>query len=150
MPRRFPLENLRDLARTQEEAAARALQTSRMRLAEAEKKLDALARYRQEYLERYRHESARGMTVSAINQFRGFLGRIETAIRTQTEEVTRQRERWELTRKRWITQKHRLSAFDVLAERHRASEAKREARIEQREQDEFAAKVYERRDQEPN
>lgn len=145
MPRRFHLQSLLDLAQNHTDAAARRLGQLKAKWNEAQEKLDQLVVFREEYRQRYQHAASQGMSMTALRDYQAFLGKLEAAIKQQGEEVEQCRKRWETGQQAWQTQKRKLSAYDTLAKRHHQGEVRREAKIEQREQDEFATQSFTRK-----
>ena len=146
MPRRFPLQPLLDLAQNHTDAAARDLQTLKVKWQEAEEKLRQLTSYREDYRARLLQTTKLGMQAGSLRDFHLFLGKIEVAIRQQAEEVERCKKRWEDGRHEWQVRQRKLKAFDTLSQRHLSSERKREDRLEQREQDELSGNKFKQED----
>jgi len=144
MPRRFPLQPLLDLAQNHTDAAARDLQTLKVKWQEAEEKFRQLTAYREDYRAKLLQTTKLGMQVSSLRDFQLFLGKIEVAIRQQAEEVERCKKRWEDGRHEWQAKQRKLKAFDTLSQRHLSSERKREDKLEQREQDELSGNKFKR------
>lgn len=142
MPRRFPLQPLLDLAQNHTDAAARELNVLKLRWLEAEEKFRQLAAYREDYRSKLLQTTKQGMQVSALRDFQLFLGKIEIAIRQQSEEMERCKKRWEDGRHEWQAKQRKLKAFDTLSQRHLSSERKREDKLEQREQDELSGNKF--------
>lgn len=140
MPRRFSLQPLLDLANTHTDAAARHLNQLKAQWNEAEEKLRQLLAYREDYRARLLHSTKLGMQANSLKDYQLFMGKLELAIRQQSEEVGRCKQRWELGWHEWQVQQRKQKAFDTLAQRHRRSEQKREAKLEQREQDELSSR----------
>lgn len=140
MPRRFPFQPLLDLANNHTDAAARHLNQLKVQWNEAEEKLRQLLEYREDYRARLLNSTRLGMPANSLKDYQLFLGKLELAIRQQTEEVARCKKHWEHGRHEWQAQQRKLKAFDTLAQRHRRSEQKREANLEQREQDELSSR----------
>lgn len=141
MPRRFPLQPLLDLAGNHTDAAARHLGQLKAQWNDSEEKLKQLLAYREDYRARLLNSTKLGMAANSLKDFQLFLGKLEAAIRQQAEEVERCKLRWEQARLEWQAQQRKLKAFDTLALRHQRSEQRREARLEQREQDELSGRV---------
>lgn len=144
MPRRFPLQPLLDLAQNHTDAAARDLQTLKVKWQEAEEKFRQLTAYREDYRAKLLQTTKLGMQVSSLRDFQLFLGKIEVAIRQQAEEVERCKKRWEDGCHEWQAKQRKLKAFDTLSQRHLSSERKREDKLEQREQDELSGNKFKR------
>lgn len=145
MPRRFNLQSLLDLAQNHTDAAARRLGQLNAKWNEAQEKLSQLMAFREEYRQRYQNAASQGMSMTALRDYQLFLGKLEAAITQQSEEVEQCRKRWETGQQAWQAHKRKLSAYDTLAKRHHQGEMRREAKIEQREQDEFATQSFARK-----
>ena len=145
MPRRFHLQSLLDLAQNHTEAAARRLNQLKGKWNEAEEKLNQLISFREEYRQRYQNAASLGMSMTALRDYQAFLGKLEAAITQQAEEVQQCRKRWEAGQTAWQVQKRKLSAYDTLSKRHQTAEMRREAKIEQRDQDEFSTQSFTRK-----
>jgi flagellar FliJ protein len=145
MPRRFPLQPLVEYTENQTDDAAKRLALLKARWQGAEDKLQQLFLYRQEYQGRLAQASQRGMSVTALLDYRAFLAKLETAIEQQQEEVARCQADWERGKEDWLAQRRKLKAYQTLEQRHHAREAKREAKQEQKEQDESARHAFERK-----
>ena len=142
MPRRFPLQPLLDLAQNHTDAAARDLNTLKVKWQDAEEKYRQLTAYREDYRAKLLQTTKLGMQVSSLRDFQLFLGKIEVAIRQQAEEVGQCKKRWEDGRHEWQAKQRKLKAFDTLSQRHLSSERKREDKLEQREQDELSGNRF--------
>lgn len=138
MPRRFPLQPLLDLAHDHTDAAARNLNQLKARWNEAEQKLQQLLGYREDYRQRLLQSTKLGIQANSLKDYQLFLSKLDLAIRQQSEEIERCKQRWEQGRQEWQNQQRKLKAFDTLSQRHKRSEKQREDKQEQREQDELS------------
>lgn len=145
MARKFPLQTLLDLAQDHADAAAKNLQTLKVRWHDAEEKLRQLLAYRESYRERLRESAGGGTSASALRDFQLFMAKLDTAIKLQQDEVARSQARWHAGQQEWLRQRGKLKAYDTLSARHKRSEEKREERVEQKELDEFANKQEQKR-----
>lgn len=143
MPGRFPLQTLHDLAADRLDAATRRLAELKRNWQEAEDKLAQLKGFQEEYRRRLGQAVGAGMDMTRMRDFHAFLAKIETAIRQQMAEVERRRLDWEQGQRVWLEERRKLKTYDVLKERHAQSERVREARREQRLQDEHARRATE-------
>ncbi|MCB1932360.1 MAG: flagellar export protein FliJ [Candidatus Accumulibacter sp.] len=145
MPRPFSLQAVLDLMQTRSDEAtqrlARLIATER----DAQSRLGMLEQYRDDYAERFRQAARKGLGQPEWRNYQEFLNRLDEAITQQSQVVSLQQQHTAAGQTDWQRQRTRLQAFDALFERHRASEAKLELRLEQKAQDEFAAR---RRDDE--
>lgn len=142
MARRFPLQTLLDLARDRSDAAAKNLSILKARWAEAEDRLQQLLGYAEEYRRRLHRSAQTGMSASVMRDFQHFLGKLDLAVSQQRAEVGRCQAQWEEGQREWVRQKNKLNAYDTLSKRHQQKEMMAEARAEQREQDEYARRLF--------
>lgn len=140
MAKRFPLQTLLELAQNQSDEAGRKLQLLKVKWQEAEQKLTQLTLFRDEYRNRLLQNTQQGMQMAAWREFQLFMDKLDKAIGFQVDEVAKCKQRWEAGQREWLERQRQMKAYDTLSHRHAVSEAKREAKIEQNEQDEFAGK----------
>lgn len=138
MAKRFPLQTLLDLAQNHSEEAGRKLLQLKVKWLEAEQKLTQLSIFRDEYRNRLSQHTQQGMQMAAWREFQLFMGKLDKAISFQADEVAKCQQRWEAGQREWLERQRRLKAYDTLSHRHAVGEAKRAAKAEQNEQDEFA------------
>lgn len=141
MAKRFPLQTLLDLAQDHSDEAGRKLLLLKVKWQEAEQKLEQLSHFREEYRNRLLQNTQQGMQMAAWREFQLFMGKLDKAIGFQADEVNKCQQRWEAGQRDWMERRRRLKAYDTLSHRHAAGEAKREAKIEQKEQDEFSGNL---------
>jgi len=111
------------------------------RHAESEQKRDLLVNYRDEYRSRLEAAVARGAPVAEVRNFRAFLDKLDEAVRQQEGEVAFWNEQIATARTDWQSEQRSLNSFNTIAARRDASAARTQARREQRQQDEFAARA---------
>lgn len=140
MARPFPLKTLLELARDASDEAGRKLGRLKAKWQEAEEKLQQLVGYREEYRNRLHATTQQGMQMAAWREYQSFMLKLDKAIEMQGDEVAKCKLRWEAGQREWIEEQRKLKAFDTLAQRHHSKEAAREAKVEQKEMDEFAGK----------
>ena len=139
----FPLQHVLDAAQRHLEAATTELQTLATRRHEAHAELQRLEGIQAEYRASLRQGLAQGMEADRLRDFRAFLDKLERAIALQGAEARRCVQAWEAGHRRWLELRARQEALSVLQRRHRAAERVGEARVEQRQQDEFALRERE-------
>ena len=142
MARKLPLDTLTDLARTQTDDAARrlgALQNARLG---AGQKLALLLQYRQDYDDQLHQLMNKGLPTAQWRNFQAFLGTLDGAIEQQRAIVAQADSRLDHGRSDWQHHKRRLNSFDTLAERVRRQDMLAQAKREQRDSDERAARKF--------
>ncbi|MCU0840480.1 MAG: flagellar export protein FliJ [Thiobacillaceae bacterium] len=138
MAKRFPLQPLLEHSQHRMEAAERLLRLLKQKEEEARRRLQDLQGFRQEYQARLGSTSADGMHIHLLRDYHLFLAKIELAIRQQEGEVEQAHARWQSAHQGWLEQRQKVKAYEVLAERHRASESRKADKREQRLSDEQA------------
>jgi flagellar FliJ protein len=140
----FRLQILIDYAEERSKTAARELQRVRLKWAREEQKKHQLEGYLEDYRGKYTGTAKGGMTVSAMMDFRRFITKLELAIRTQSEEIVRCRQQWELAQRFWQERERELKAYLALRKRHEQAEQAKENRQEQKMLDEFSQNSHRR------
>jgi flagellar FliJ protein len=143
----FPLQTLLDLSNARMDDAARQLGRLVASEQEVETTLAVLLKYREEYETRFRQAAQSGMTRDEWRNYQSFLGRLDEAIGQQRALADASRLRTRDGQKEWLDKRNKVKAFDALSQRHREHEVRIEAKSEQREQDEHAAKGFREQEQ---
>lgn len=138
----FPLQTLLDLSNARMDDAARQLGQLLASEQEVEQTLALLIQYRDEYESRFSQAAQNGMARDEWRNYQSFLGRLDEAIAQQRAMVDASRLRTADGQKTWLDQRNKVKAFDTLSQRHKENEVRTEAKTEQREQDEHAAKGF--------
>ncbi|QKS28387.1 flagellar export protein FliJ [Accumulibacter sp.] len=140
MSRPFPLQSVLDLMRNRNDAATQRLAALIAAERDARKTLAMLLQYRDEYTARFRQAVQDGLGQPEWRNYQEFLDRLDEAVRQQEQAAALKAAHTAAGQAEWQNQRSRLNAFDTLSDRHRAGEARRELRNEQKLQDEFAAR----------
>ncbi|MBA3902869.1 MAG: flagellar export protein FliJ [Rhodocyclaceae bacterium] len=143
----FPLQTLLDLSNARMDDAARQLGQLLASEQAVEQTLALLIQYRDEYESRFSQAARNGMARDEWRNYRSFLGRLDEAIAQQRALVDASRLRTADGQKAWLDQRNKVKAFDTLSQRHKENEVRIEAKTEQREQDEHAAKGFRGREE---
>lgn len=139
MSKPFALQSVLDLMQTRADDATRRLAQLIAAERDAKAKLAMLQQYRDEYADRFRQSARNGLSQREWHNYQEFLNRLDEAIGQQNHAVGQQEQRTALGQTHWQQQRTRLKAFDTLSQRHFFSEARREQKREQKEQDEFSS-----------
>jgi flagellar FliJ protein len=122
--------NERDLASRLAEAERDAI--------EAEQKLVALERYRNEYEEQLAQRGAGGVDISGVREFQAFLARLGEALVAQRQVLTTARAARDQQLNAWREAAQRAQVVQTLADRWQNEARREEDRRDQRESDEQA------------
>lgn len=142
MPQKLPLDTLIELARTKTDDSARrlgALQSSQLN---AKQKLELLTQYRHDYHAQLQKLMQQGVSNSQWLNYQDFLATLDGAISQQRGIAQQAALRLEHGRNEWQQNKRRLNSFDTLAERAERAAQLVQAKREQRDSDERAARQF--------
>lgn len=142
MSKPFPLQTLLDLAQDGCDTAALRLGVVNGHERDMQQRLQVLLEYRGEYTARLARAAQTGMHSVDWRNFREFIEKIDVAIEQQRDLVAAARREVVTGQQHWHTQQRQLKSFDTLSQRHRLAERKAEARLEQKEQDDFALRGF--------
>ena len=141
MAKHFPIKTLIGLAQDDVDAAAQRLGRAQRERNDVQAQLDALVQYRDEYYARFTASAQSGMPAGNMRNFQAFIDTLDSAIEQQRKLLVTASARVEAAKPDWQRQKQKLGSYEVLQARGEAAEAKVAARREQRDADEFAARI---------
>lgn len=144
----FPLQSILDLSQLKLEESTRRLGELITSEQEAKKRLTLLIEYRDEYHGRFLAAARDGLGREQWHNYQSFLDKLDTAIDQAKAMMDRSRELTTAGQKDWLNKRGRVKAFDTLAQRHQAHEVYLEARQEQKDSDEGAARRHARKEEE--
>jgi flagellar FliJ protein len=142
MNKQFQLQSLLDLSNLRLDEATRQLGKLIAGEQEASQRLELLIQYRDEYQARFLAAAGNGLGPEAWRNYQSFLGRLDQAIDQARAMVATSKQRTAVGQKEWIDKRGKVKAFDTLAQRHQARVAYAEARQEQKQSDEHAARRH--------
>lgn len=142
MPQRPTMNQLIELAERKLDHAAQTLAARNSRQRDAEAKLELLVSYRADYFNRFGTAAAIGIDNHLLHNFRAFMEKLDAAITEQHSVVADARASVRAAQTSWQAEQQRLKSYRVLDERRRGSERVLDAKRDQREQDEHAAKTH--------
>ncbi|CAM2148807.1 flagellar FliJ protein [Paraburkholderia tropica] len=141
MTRQTALQTLIGLAQDDVDAATQKLGRVQRERAEIEKQLKSLIDYRDEYHTRFTESARKGMAAGNVRNFQAFIDTLDAAIEQQRRLLEQATQRVEATKPEWLRTKQKLGSYEVLQSRQDAVQARVEAKREQRDSDEFAARA---------
>jgi flagellar protein FliJ len=124
-------------SRTERERAEKLAEAERNAI-EAEQKLVALERYRNEYEEQLAQRGAGGVDISGVREFQAFLARLGEALVAQRQVLAAARATRDQLLNSWREAAQRAQVVQTLADRWQDEARRDEDRREQRESDELA------------
>jgi flagellar FliJ protein len=140
MAQAFRFAFLLERAREQREKAATEMGEARARRDAGRDKLAQLESFRSEYRQRLTHTGMQGIAAHQWQDFRLFITRLDQAVEQQQIELARLEARFQQTLTAWQQCEREVKAFEALQARHEAEARQREAKAEQRLNDEAAAR----------
>jgi flagellar protein FliJ len=129
-------------ARAARDVAARHNEVALAAVRESKGTVASLEQYRIEYLAAAPGTSTHPVSASSLVSFHEFVGRLDLAIRMQKDETERRVGLASRATQQLMEKQQKLFAFEALLARHHASQAATAARQEQRNSDEFAARLF--------
>lgn len=142
MNKKFHLQPLLDLSNLRLDEATRQLGKLIAGEQEANQRLALLVEYRAEYQARFLAAAGNGLGPDAWRNYQHFLERLEQAIGQARAMVDASKQRTAAGQQNWLDKRGKVKAFDTLAQRHQARVVYAEARQEQKQSDEHAARRH--------
>jgi flagellar FliJ protein len=134
------LDTLIDLANKETDEAAKLLGTTLRAGEEADQKLDLLMQYRDDYAARCQTNLASGISTTHFNNFQAFMQKLDHAIAGQQKVVSDAKQRIAQARAAWQACEQKKMSFVTLADRASKESARRELWLDQKQNDEHAAR----------
>ncbi len=144
MAHKDPLHTVLKLARDAEEQASLQFRSASADERKARSQLEALNRYRLDYMSQMKDKVGAHLSSSQYQQFHRFIAQIDQAVAQQAEAV-RETEKLKAHRqKHWLEKQQKRKAVEILLEKKARKRQSAAARAEQKLSDEFAARQYSR------
>lgn len=109
---------------------------------DSENKCNTLSSYRDDYRTRLDNAVREGVDSTTLRNFRGFLVKLDEAVKQQSAESEHWRQTVETARQLWQEEEKRMRSYSLIQERRLEGETRRAIRVEQKQQDEFAARRF--------
>jgi len=149
MTKQTALQTLIGLAQDDVDAATQRLGRVQRERVEVEKQLKSLIDYRDEYHARFTESARAGMAAGNVRNFQAFIDTLDTAIEQQRRLLEQATQRVEAAKPDWQRSKQKLGSYEVLQSRQDEAQARKDARREQRDADEHAARALRMRTPHP-
>jgi len=140
MASKSQLETLMNLAQRETDDAAKRLGAALKAVAEAEQKEQMLVGYRDEYARKFEAAQAAGITPMAYRNFQAFMDKLEVAIKGQQEVIRHAEQRSSKEKAAWQASERKRMSYSTLNDRAAAEALKLEAKRDQKQMDEHAAR----------
>ena len=144
MKQHDPLQILLELAQANSDSAAKAIGITCTREQKEQEKLQMLINYRIDYQNTFMQAVQQGVSPASLANYQEFMKKLDLAVKQQADVVAHWRGQVAVSRQDWVDKQRQVKSFDTLTQRHQQAEARREMRIEQRNQDEYAARLFAR------
>jgi flagellar FliJ protein len=142
MMHKSPILTLIEISEKNSDTAAKRLGKTISAREETEKQLKMLLEYRDDYQQRFEQGAARGLSTTQYINFSSFIHKLDTAVEGQREIVRNAESKIKLARNQWQeSEKERLS-YNTLNNRNQATQQKKEAKQDQKQTDEHAARAF--------
>ena len=138
--RHFPLQTLLDLSQIKLDEATRRLGELINGEQQAANRLTMLVEYREEYQVRFLDAARNGLTQDQWRNYQGFLGKLEDAIGQARALVAQSRAETTAGQREWMDKRGQVKTYDTLSERHATRLRYADEKLEQKAQDEHAAR----------
>jgi|GEM_PF-125044 flagellar FliJ protein len=140
MAKPFPLQPLLQLARQKNESAIRNLGLLNQQHQTALGKLATLQQFLKDYQNKFQEAAKNGMSPSDLRNFQDFIYRLDQAIKQQQGVIELTTHSVNAGRIELNEAQRKMQSFDTLEQRHIHAENIKEAKIEQKMQDEYSGR----------
>ena len=134
------LNTLIELAQRETDDAAKRLGAALAAVAGAQQKHQMLIGYRDEYAKRFEAAQAAGITPMAYRNFQAFMGKLDNAITGQQEVIKHAEHRAAQEKAAWQASERKRMSYTTLSNRAALEALKLEAKRDQKQMDEHAAR----------
>ena len=134
------LETLMNLAQRETDEAAKRLGAAIKAVADAEQKYQMLSGYRDEYVRKFEAAQVAGMSPMAYHNFRAFMDKLDVALKGQQDMIRHAEARSAKEKELWQACERKRMSYATLNERAAAAALKLEAKRDQKQMDEHAAR----------
>lgn len=131
-------QHLTNTAAKKRDQSAQTLRTAVSRRVEAQRKLDTLQSYRQDYLAKLDAATRRGIGADGLRNYRAFLANLERAIEQQTALMATMQTDVGFAQTDWQHTQRRVDSLQTIDQRRTQQNDQREARRDQKLTDEYA------------
>ena len=122
--------------------AAQVMNYARQRMETARQRLQQLAQFLADYLHRRIAQGEQGMAAGPWVDYQKFIERLQEAIAVQRQEVDSSQHAYQQATDAWQAARKKLKALEKLQEQEDMRARLREAKREQKQTDEFAARIF--------
>ncbi|MVW69957.1 MULTISPECIES: flagellar export protein FliJ [unclassified Bordetella] len=144
MSQAVPFQILHDLAQKAMDEAFKAIGQAMARQRSAEEQLIKLQEYRHDYLRNLQQAMHDGITSSQCQNTQRFISTLDDAIAKQSGVLGQIQKQVAQARERWMTERRKVASMQALIERDAKRQILVQAKLEQKANDEYAARSHRR------
>lgn len=133
------MQPIAQIAETKQQQAIQVYVSAQQAVVDAQLQLEQLIDYRLEYSEA---RVATHMSMHQLKDYQLFLDKLNRSINQARQLIEQKKQQCEYQRLAWLKTRTRSKALDAVIAKYLQQEAVIEARLEQKEQDEFASRVH--------
>ena len=138
-------KRMKPIARHAEQLQQQAVQVyvaAQQAVVDAQRQLEQLIEYRMEY---HASRNSRMTSATQLRDYQLFLDKLNQSIEQAKMNILQKKQLCEQHKLNWLKTRSRSRALDAVIARYQQEEAQIAARIEQKEQDEFASRIAARK-----
>ena len=132
------MQPIAHIAEQKQQKAIQVYVSAQEAVVSAQAQLEQLIDYRIEYSQ---GRVTRHMSMNQLRDYQGFLDKLNQSIDQAKQLIQQRKLQCERQRLQWLQTRTRSKALDAVIAKYLQQEAECEARLEQKEQDEFASRV---------
>lgn len=136
------LTALVNLTQERLDEAARALGTAQSEFTAAQAQLDKLEQYKVAYSQRCASEMVSGIQAALLQNYQAFINSLAAGVIAQGSVVEASRLALDSAKAEWAECNQKLASYKVLVQRAEQQQALKASRLEQKQNDEFAARAF--------
>jgi flagellar FliJ protein len=136
------LHTLIEIAQKASDDAAKKLGHTIQAKTDAENQLNLLSQYRQDYEDRFKVGTEKGLNVTQFKNFQKFIGKLDQAVDGQKRLIQDAEYKVDIARKLWQEAEKKRLSYQTLKDRNNLIELKNESKRDQKQTDEHATRSY--------
>lgn len=144
MARKPPFELLQGIAQDAMQEAYEKVAEAIAAKRAAKLQMEKLQQYRHDYLQQLQQTMQRGVRSSAVYNSQRFIDNIDDAIAKQKLQIETLGEHVSKRREVWLAERKKVESMGTLLTRQKQKQARHEVKLEQKQNDEYAARAYRR------
>lgn len=142
MMQKSPISTLIEIAESASDEAAKRLGKTIHAHQETEKQLSLLLQYREDYQQRFQDGAGKGLSTAQYINFQSFINKLDGAVDGQKLVVRDAEHKINLARNQWQESEKKRLSYNTLNNRAQVSVQKKEAKRDQKQTDEHAARSF--------